>query len=244
MDISIILPVWNEVGNLEKLFTEIVENVKKITSKYEIIFVDDGSNDGSIALINKFYLAHRQNVKYITLANHTGKSAALDAGFKLATGDIIFTLDSDGQDDPKEMSKFIEKINAGYDSVTGWKQHRQDTFIKNNTSKVFNFFVNLFFGLKLHDKNCGFKAFKKDVVKHLVLYPRMHRYIPVLVANMGYKIGEVKVEHRQRLSGKSKYGPKRFIDGGLDMLTVIYLTSFAPKPLTPKKFYQIEHIYS
>lgn len=243
MDISIILPVWNEVGNLEKLFGEILENTNKITQSYEVIFVDDGSNDGSDGIINKLYLSHRSKVKYIALVQHYGKSAALDAGFKLAQGNIVFTMDSDGQDDPKEMSKFVQKIKDGYDLVSGWKQYRQDSFIKNNTSKIYNWAVNLVFGLNLHDNNCGFKAYKNVVVKNLILYSRMHRFIPVFVSNMGFKIGEVKIEHRKRFSGKTKYGSKRFIDGFLDLLKVIYLINFASKPLPKKVFYEIEQTY-
>lgn len=243
MDISIILPVWDEVRNLEKLFDEILENADKITDNYEVIFVDDGSSDGSSEIINRLYLSDRSKVKYITLDSHYGKSAALDAGFKLANGDLVFTMDSDGQDNPKEMHKFIQKIKEGYDLVSGWKQHRQDSFIKKNTSKIYNWVVNFVFKLNLHDNNCGFKAYRKEVVKNLVLYPGMHRFIPVFVANMGYKIGEVRVEHRKRFSGKTKYGSKRFVDGFLDLLKVIYLINFVAKSLPKINFYEIGQVH-
>lgn len=230
MDLSIVLPVHNEAGNLKMLFSEISETLSHLTDTYEIIFVDDGSQDGSSEIITNLSQLYSQ-IKYIVLAKKYGKSYALDAGLKLATGDIVITLDADGQDDPKEIPKFIEKIKEGYDLVSGWKQHRQDGFVKNKTSKFYNWVVNFIFNLNLHDHNCGFKAYKNEVVKNLSLHGELHRYIPVLVADMGYKINEIKVNHRQRFSGKTKFGSGRFIKGFLDLLTVLYLTTFNNRPL-------------
>ena len=231
MNISIILPVYNEADNLEKLFDEIVANLSSVTKKYEIIFVNDGSSDNSEEVIFRLYRRNSAVVKYINFVKHYGKSSALDAGFKLASGDIVFTMDSDGQDDPIEIPRFIDKINHGFDLVSGWKQNRQDTFIKNNTSKIYNYVTNRVFHLHLHDHNCGFKAYKKEVIKNLSIAGQQHRYIPVFVADMGYQIDEVKVHHRKRFSGKTKYGPKRFLNGFLDLLTVYYLVSFKAKPM-------------
>jgi glycosyltransferase involved in cell wall biosynthesis len=244
MEISFILPTYNEVGNLEKLFYEILNNIRQISSNFEVIFIDDGSDDGSTELIKKLYHAHPSCIKYIIFTKNYGKSAALDAGFKLASGEIVFTLDSDGQDDPKEIPKFIAKINEGYDLVSGWKQNRQDSFIKNSTSKIYNWVTNTIFGLNLHDQNCGFKAYKKAVVKKLSLFSDLHRFIPVLVVNLGYKVTEVKIEHRKRTSGQSKFGIKRFFMGFWDLLVVLSLITFKNKPLTPKNFYQIKYTQS
>lgn len=229
--ISIVIPVYNEADNVQKLFTEIKTVLKKITDNYEVIFVDDGSRDGTTDKLKEIYHQHPKLSKNIIFSKNFGKSAALDAGFNQASGEIIFTMDGDGQDDPREIPNFIKKINQGYDLVSGWKQKRQDSFIKNQTSKIYNRVVNHFFKLNLHDKNCGFKAYRHEVAKSLNLYGEMHRFIPVIINNLGYQITEIPVHHRKRFSGKTKFGPSRFLNGFLDLLTVFYLTIFRHRPL-------------
>ncbi|MGD8769413.1 MAG: glycosyltransferase, partial [Desulfobacterales bacterium] len=172
------------------------------------------------------------HVKIIKLRKNFGKSVALDEGFKFAHGDIIFTMDADLQDDPKEITRFISKLKEGYDLVTGWKQTRKDPFLsKKLPSRLFNYMINLVSGLKLHDHNCGFKAFRKHLVKRLSLYGDLHRYIPALAHSMGFKVTEIRVEHHARPYGKSKYGVKRFYRGFFDFMTIIFLTKYLKRPM-------------
>jgi glycosyltransferase involved in cell wall biosynthesis len=170
-------------------------------------------------------------VRVISLRKNFGKSSALQIGFEEADGDIVFTMDADLQDNPKEIPKFIEAINEGYDLVTGWKQKRHDPISKTIPSKLFNFVTSKTFGLKLHDYNCGFKAYRKEVVKEIDVYGEMHRYIPALAKAKGFKIKEISVEHRAREYGKSKYGFERYLRGYLDLLTVKLVTDFSRSPL-------------
>jgi len=229
-EISIIIPAYNEVENLPVLCDEIRNVMANVTDNYEIIIVDDGSLDKTseaIEILNKKDPTHMIGIQF---RSNFGKASALKAGFNEAQGKIIFTMDADLQDDPKEIPNFITKINEGHDLVSGWKQNRKDSFIKNSSSKFFNFITSLFSKIKLHDFNCGFKAYKSEVAKGLDLYGQLHRYIPVIVGNQGYKIAEVPVHHRKRKFGKSKYGPVRFLNGFLDLLTVVMLTKYFKRP--------------
>lgn len=175
------------------------------------------------------------------LKRNFGKAIALSIGFAEAQGEIIITMDADLQDDPNEISRFIEKIHEGYDVVSGWKTNRKDSFIKNKTSKIYNYFTCLLSGVKLHDHNCGFKAYRSESVKDLDLYGQLHRYIPVLVSASGYtRIGEIGVHHRKRSFGTTKYGPKRFLHGFLDLLTVFFITKYKSSPL---HFFGVISIY-
>jgi len=171
------------------------------------------------------------NVKLIKFRKNFGKSAGLQAGFDVANGDIIFTMDADLQDDPKEIPNFINKINEGYDLVVGWKKKRLDPISKTVPSKIFNKVTSNAFKLKLHDYNCGFKAYKKDLVNELDIYGEMHRYIPALAHAKGYKVAEIPIEHRKRKFGKSKYGFERYLRGFLDLLTVKLVTNYIRSPL-------------
>jgi len=228
MDLSFVIPVYNEKQSIELLYNEIISNLNSKT--YEIIFIDDGSSDGSFEEMNK--LAKKDScVKVIKFRSNFRKAAALQAGFNRAEGDIIFTLDADLQDNPKEIPRFIEKIEAGYDLVTGWKKKRQDPIGKTFPSRIFNAVTSLTFGLKLHDYNCGFKAYRKELVKELDIYGEMHRYIPALAHAKGFRVTEIPVEHRPREFGKSKYGKERYIRGFLDLLTVKLVTGFTSSPL-------------
>lgn len=228
MKLSFIIPVFNEEQSLQPLYSEIIENIKNY--KYEIIFIDDGSTDGSFVVMQKL-AAKDKNVKVIKFRKNFGKAASLDVGFEAAKGEIIFTMDADLQDDPKEITNFIKKIEQGYDLVSGWKKKRRDPIHKTFPSKLFNAITAKFFRLKLHDYNCGFKAYRQEVIKELDIYGEMHRYIPALADSKGFKITEIPVNHRPRKFGKSKYGIERYIRGFLDLLTVKLVTSYTHSPL-------------
>lgn len=232
---SIVIPAYNEAESLKALCDEIVSVFSLLRNKYEyeIIFINDGSSDNTQKVLEKIINNHTgQNIHGVELKKNLGKATALEVGFSLAKGDVIITMDADLQDDPKEIPKFIKKINDGFDIVSGWKKDRKDSFIKNNTSKIYNFFTSFLSGVWLHDHNCGFKAYKSEAVKELKLYGQLHRYIPVLASASGYeKITEIEVNHRKRSFGTTKYGPNRFFHGFLDLLTVFFITKYKTKPL-------------
>ncbi|MCK5332362.1 glycosyltransferase family 2 protein [Candidatus Parcubacteria bacterium] len=228
-EISIVIPAYNEAENLPFLCDEIKDVLKNITKNYEIIIVNDGSTDKTKEVIENL-TAKDIHISGIHFRTNFGKASALSAGFKKAVGETIFTMDADLQDDPQEIPNFLDKIDEGFDLVSGWKQNRKDSFVKNSSSKFFNFVTSLLSKIKLHDFNCGFKAYKGEVAKGLDLYGQMHRYIPVMAGNEGYKITEIPVHHRKRKFGKSKYGPIRFLNGFLDLLTVMVLTKYFKRP--------------
>ncbi len=231
MHVTFVIPVFNEEESLSKLAGMIEEQMDLIHSEFEMIFVDDGSTDSSFEII-KNLRDQIKEVKVIKFRRNAGKSTALDEAFKLAKGDIVFTMDADLQDDPSEIPRFLDKINEGYDLVSGWKQKRKDpVFSKNMPSKLFNFMIGAVSGLRLHDYNCGFKAYRKDVVKRLSLYGDLHRYIPALVHAMGFKVAEIPVKHQARPFGKSKYGIERFFHGFFDFVTVLFLTKYLKRPM-------------
>lgn len=229
--ISFVLPVYNEDGAVHELYLRIKKEVQKLKTDYEIIFVDDGSTDGSFSTLED--MCKKDNkIKLIKLRRNFGKSVALDEGFKCATGEIVFTMDTDLQDDPLEIPVFLEKLKEGYDLVSGWKQSRKDSVIRKNLpSKLFNFAVSFASGLKIHDYNCGFKAYRKGVVEDLSLYGDLHRFIPAIVHSKGYRVTEIPVQHHARPHGKSKFGAERFFHGLFDFLTVIFLTKFLKRPM-------------
>ncbi|MCK4694575.1 MAG: glycosyltransferase family 2 protein [Candidatus Cloacimonetes bacterium] len=228
MKLSFVIPVYNEDQSLKQLYSEIIENVND--HKYEIIFVDDGSTDRSFEVMKE--LAKKdKNVKVIEFRKNFGKSAGLNKGFDVVDGDIIFTLDADLQDNPKEIPNFIQKIKEGYDLVTGWKEKRKDPITKILPSKLFNAVTSGAFKLKLHDFNCGFKAYKREVIEELDIYGEMHRYIPALVYAKGFKVAEIPVEHRPRKYGKTKYGMERYLRGFLDLLSAKLVTGYIHSPL-------------
>jgi glycosyltransferase involved in cell wall biosynthesis len=229
--ISVVVPAYNEQESLEVLSNEVAVACKKLHKQYEIIFVNDGSTDQTQKVIERLHERNPTVVKGIQLNANYGKAAALHAGFQAANYDYVLTLDADLQDDPSEMSKLFDKIHEGYDAVSGWKQKRKDSFIKNKTSKLYNAATNLVSGTSLHDHNSGYKLYRSVVIKSLNIYGEMHRYIPALLAAQGHTIAEVPVAHRKRVHGKSKYGPIRFINGALDLITVLFLTRFRYRPL-------------
>jgi len=228
MDLSIIVPVFNEEKSLKELHKKILKNIG--IQSYEIIFIDDGSTDNSFKILQEI-AEDDKNVHIIKFRRNFGKSAALQTGFNKAKGDIVITLDADLQDDPEEIPGFIEKINQGYDLVAGWKKHRKDPITKKITSKIFNIVTSIIFRLKLHDYNCGFKAYRNEVVKSINIYGELHRYIPALAKAKGFSICEIPVKHHKRKFGKSKYGMERLVRGFLDLLTVTMITKFERSPL-------------
>lgn len=228
MKLSFVIPALNEEESLNILYEEIIANCAP--HSYEIIFIDDGSTDKTYAIM-KNISQKDDKVKVVKFRRNFGKAYALQVGFERVTGDIIFTMDADLQDNPIEIPNFIKKIEEGYDLVTGWKVKRQDPLNKRIPSKLFNWVTSRTFKLKLNDYNCGFKAYKKELVAELDIYGEMHRYVPALADAKGFKIGEIPVNHREREYGKSKYGFERFLRGFLDLLTVKLITKFNRSPL-------------
>lgn len=227
--ISFVIPVFNEDESLVLLHGEIVQNAEATGQSFEIVFIDDGSKDRSWSVVRE--LSERdKRVRGLRFRRNFGKAAALAAGFAAARGDIIFTLDADLQDDPVEIPKFLQIMNDGCDVVSGWKKLRHDPWHKTMPSKVFNGLVSWMTGVTLHDHNCGFKCYRAEIFKEVRLYGELHRFIPVLAAARGFRVGEVVVNHRARRFGHSKYGVRRFVKGFLDLLTVKFLTGFGQRP--------------
>ena len=230
MKISAVIPVLDEEESLRQLYDEFIAAVSAADYSYEIIFLDDGSTDGSWDVIQQLS-AGDEMVRGIRFRRNFGKAAALHAGFQVAQGDLVFTLDADLQDDPAEIPRFIEKLEAdGIDVVSGWKRVRHDPWHKVLPSRVFNWLVSRLTGVKLHDHNCGFKCYRREVVSELRLYGELHRFVPVLAASQGWRVGEIEVNHRARQFGRSKYGVRRIAKGFLDLLTVYVLTGFRQRP--------------
>ncbi len=227
--LSIIVPVYNEHESLVQLHAEIAQVCVPQQIEYEIIFVDDGSKDGSWKIIQQ--LAETDpKVSGIRFRRNFGKAAALTAGLASARGDLLMMMDADLQDNPIEIPNFIKRIQDGFDVVNGWKVRRLDPWHKVYPSKVFNWMVGRLTGLKLHDHNCGFKCFRKEVAGEIRLYGELHRFVPVLAYARGFTVSEIEVLHRSRQFGYSKYGFNRFIRGFLDLLTVKFLTGFGQRP--------------
>ncbi|HOH97222.1 MAG TPA: glycosyltransferase family 2 protein [Candidatus Cloacimonadota bacterium] len=228
MQLSFVIPVLNEHESILILYQEIVANTAE--HSFEIIFVDDGSVDGSFEIMHQLAQADPR-IRVIRFRRNFGKAAALQKGFEHAQGEIVFTMDADLQDNPAEIPSFINKLNEGYDLVSGWKRVRHDPLHKTIPSRLFNWVTAKAFRLKLKDYNCGFKAYRHPLVKELTLYGEMHRYIPALANSLGYKVGEIAVEHRARQYGKSKYGIERYLRGFFDLLTVKMVTQYIKSPL-------------
>ena len=230
MDLSIIIPLYNEEGSLEELIGQIFQAINKTGLVYEVCFIDDGSTDNSLQKLKQLR-QDRSILKILSFRKNYGKSAALSEGFKLASGKIIITMDADLQDDPAEIPNLIDKINTGYDLVSGWKKKRFDPLGKTLPSKFFNFITARLTGIKIHDFNCGLKAYRREVIKEIPVYGSLHRYLPVLAHWKGFAVGEVVVQHHPRKYGVTKYGIRRFFDGFFDLFTVLFLTRYRQKPL-------------
>jgi len=225
--ITVVIPLLNEWETLAELVRRI--DAAGISSPCEIVFVDDGSSDNSWQVIEGLSQS-RGMIRAIRFRRNFGKAAALAAGFKEASGDIIITMDADLQDDPKEIPRMLSKLQEGYDVVSGWKQKRFDPWHKRWPSLVFNSILRFFSRLPLHDFNCGFKAYRREVLQEIDLYGEMHRFVPVLAAARGFRVAEIAVEHHPRMHGSSKYGWSRIPKGLLDLATVVFLTRFRYRP--------------
>lgn len=228
MKLTFIIPALNEEDSIKILYQEILSQIKDWA--YEIIFIDDGSTDKTLQVMKELAVKDK-NVKVIVFRKNFGKSSALQVGFEEAEGDIVFTMDADLQDNPIEIPRFIQEIENGFDMVTGWKQKRYDPISKTLPSKLFNAVTSHTFKLKLHDYNCGFKAYRKQIIKEIDVYGEMHRYIPALAKAKGFKIKEISVEYRARQYGKSKFGIERYLRGYLDLMTVKLVTDYSRSPL-------------
>ena len=229
MKLSIVIPVFNEEESIQELYIQIKDALKG-ESEYEIIFIDDGSSDNSKKNINAL-INQESNVRLISFYRNFGKSAALSEGFKNASGDIIITMDADLQDDPNEITNLINKINEGFDLVSGWKKKRHDPWTKTLPSKVFNFVTRLLTGVKIHDFNCGLKAYRSSVVKSIEIFGGRHRYIPALAGQKNFSVSEIIVNHRPRIHGETKYGGSRIFHGFFDLLTILFLNKYTQQPL-------------
>lgn len=230
INVTVIIPLFNEEESLPELSLQLDAELGKITEKYEVIMIDDGSTDRSFEVIKSITERNRR-FRGIRFRRNYGKSAALAVGFQEARGGIVVTMDADLQDDPAEVKNLIAKLKEGYDLVSGWKMKRKDPISKTIPSKLFNFVTSKMSGLKLHDFNCGLKAYRRDVVKKIQVYGEMHRYLPALAHWEGFKVTEIPVVHHARRYGKTKFGLSRFMYGFLDLLTIMFTTRYLKRPL-------------
>jgi glycosyltransferase involved in cell wall biosynthesis len=228
--LSIVVPVFNEEGNLRNLYDQVTAVLEQNNVPFEFVFVDDGSRDGTWPIIRELSEADPR-VRALRHRRNFGKAQGLANGFAVARGDIIITMDGDLQDEPTELPKFLAKLDEGYDLVSGWKQRRQDPLGKTMPSKFFNWTVRRASGVQLHDFNCGFKAYRKDVTETIRLYGELHRFTPVLANAEGFNVAELAVKHNPRTWGTSKYGWSRLVKGFLDLMTVVFLTRYRYRPL-------------
>jgi glycosyltransferase involved in cell wall biosynthesis len=228
--ISVVVPVHNEERSIALLYDELRSALEPLEHDWEAIFVDDGSTDGTFAALTRLHNSV-VNVRVVRLRRNFGKAAALVAGFDQAHGDTVVTIDGDLQDDPSEIPRLLAKLDEGFDLVTGWKTHRRDPLSRRILSRVFNRVTSTFSGVRLHDMNCGLKAYRAEVVHGLRLYGELHRFIPVLAHYRGFRIAELPVNHRPREHGRSRYGVERYLRGFLDLLTVSFIGRYRHRPL-------------
>jgi glycosyltransferase involved in cell wall biosynthesis len=230
VDVTALVPIFNEAENLEPLLSKLTEDLSALGRSYEILVVDDGSTDGTLAAL----LSLRPRVprlRAVSLRRNYGKSAALSVGFREARGRFIVTLDGDLQDDSAEIGALLGKLEEGFDLVSGWKQKRKDPITKTVPSRLFNAVTSMMTGVRLHDMNCGLKAYRAEVARSVLLRGELHRFIPVLAHWNGFRVGEIRTVHHPRLHGRTKFGASRFVNGFLDLLTVMFLTTSAHRPL-------------
>jgi len=231
MKISIIIPVYNEVDNLDKLFAELIPSVLSVTREYEIIAINDGSDDGSGELLRKIS-NQNNNIKIINFMFNTGQTAAMSAGIKHASGDVIIPMDADMQNDPNDIGIFISKISKGYDVVSGWRKKRKDDFLLRKVpSFVANWLIRFITGVNIHDYGCSMKAYRREIIQMINLYGEMHRFIPAYIAWNGGKVTEIVVNHRPRTLGKTKYGISRTFKVILDLIVIKFLSRYMNKPM-------------
>lgn len=228
--ISIVVPLFNEEESILPLSNEIKKALKTVNTAYEVVFVDDGSRDNSLKII-KDLCRQDKRFRYVSFRKNYGKSAAIQIGFKNATGEVVITMDADLQDDPNEIANLLKKLEEGYDLVSGWKKKRHDPFIKKISSRFFNFITRMMTGINIHDFNCGLKAYRKEVTENIKVYGELHRYMPVLARWEGFTISEIVVQHHPRRYGKTKFGISRFFKGFIDLITVLFSTRYIKRPM-------------
>jgi glycosyltransferase involved in cell wall biosynthesis len=228
--ISVVVPVHDEERSVEPLYEELRAALEPLGRPWEAVFVDDGSADGSFGALTRIH-ADAPNVAVVRLRRNFGKAAALAAGFRHAEGDVVVTIDADLQDDPAEIPRLLAKLDEGFDLVSGWKAHRRDPLTRRLLSRIFNGVVGRVSGLRLHDLNCGLKAYRADVVRNLRIYGELHRFLPVLAHDRGYRVAELPVNHRPREHGRSRYGVERYLRGFLDFMTVWFMGRYRHRPL-------------
>jgi glycosyltransferase involved in cell wall biosynthesis len=229
--ISVVVPVYDEERSVELLFDEIRAALEPLGREWETVFVDDGSADGSFAALTRLHAREPSLVRVVRLRRNFGKSAALAAGFREAQGDVVITIDADGQDDPAEIPRLLAKLEEGFDLVSGWKARRRDRWTRRLLSRVFNGVTGRISGVRLHDMNCGLKAYRAEVVRGLPLYGELHRFIPVLAHYRGFRVAELPVNHRPREHGRSRYGVERYLRGFFDLITVTFMGRYRYRPL-------------
>jgi glycosyltransferase involved in cell wall biosynthesis len=228
--ISVVVPLLNEEHSLEMLYREIADALDSQSQPFEVVFVDDGSTDGSMAVLERLH-AETTNVVVVHLRRNFGKAAALQAGFLEARGEIVVTIDADLQDDPAEIPQLLAKLDEGFDLVSGWKTRRNDPFARRLFSRLFNWTTAVVSGVRLHDVNCGLKAYRAEVLHGMRIYGELHRFIPVLASFRGFRIAEIPVNHRARQHGRSRYGPERYLRGFFDLLSVTFMGRYRHRPL-------------
>ena len=228
--ISVVVPVRDEEHTVAELHEQLVAALEGRGDAWEAVFVDDGSRDGTHAALVRLH-DRVDNVKVVRLRRNAGKAAALDAGFREAEGDVVVTIDGDLQDDPAEIPRLLAKLDEGFDLVTGWKARRNDPFVRRVLSRVFNTVTGWVSGVRLHDMNCGLKAFRAEVARELDLYGELHRFIPVLASYRGFRVAELPVNHRAREHGRSRYGLSRYLRGFFDLLSVTFMGRYRHRPL-------------
>ena len=228
--ISVVIPVHDEERSVALLLDELASVLDGAGLQWEAVFVDDGSTDGTFAALTRLHDAH-DAVRVIRLRRNFGKAAALQAGFEEARGDVVVTIDGDLQDDPAEIPRLLAKLDEGFDLVSGWKTRRRDPLTRRIPSRIFNWVTGRISGLRLHDLNCGLKAYRAEVVRGLRIYGELHRYLPVLAHYRGFRVAELPVNHRPREHGRSRYGMERYLRGFLDLLTVTFMGRYRHRPL-------------
>jgi glycosyltransferase involved in cell wall biosynthesis len=228
--ISVVVPAYNEAESLPELQRELAAALDALGRPWEVVYVDDGSRDGTDRAIEALAAADAR-VGGLSLRRNFGKSAALATGFRAARGELVVTMDADLQDDPAELSRLIAELESGYDLVSGWKQKRQDPITKTLPSWLFNSVTSMVAGIRLHDFNCGFKVYRREVTEALEVYGELHRFMPALAHWRGFRVGELPVHHRARRFGRSKFGASRFVNGFLDLMSAAFISTSALKPL-------------
>ena len=228
--LSVVVPLLNEEATLEQLYRELEAALSATGLEWEVVFVDDGSTDGSYRELVRLHAAHL-NVRVVRLRRNFGKAAALAAGIEVAAGEVIVTMDADLQDDPAEIPSLLAKLDDGFDVVSGWKCDRHDPFMRRFVSRVYNTTTRLVTGVKLHDMNCGLKAYRAEVFEHVRLYGERHRFVPVLAHHFGFSVAELPVNHRPRANGHSRFGMERYLRAPFDLLTIVFMGRYRQRPL-------------